>query len=54
MEDANDIRIQGDEMKGGDEYEVARKEGKIKKGKEIVRKLQPLRELRNEKRLNTT
>ena len=33
MEDANDIRIQGDEMKGGDEYEVARKEGKIKKRK---------------------
>ena len=30
IEDANDIRIQGDEMKGGDEYEVARKEGKVK------------------------
>ena len=43
-------------MKGGEGYEVARKEGKIKKrkGKEIVKKLQPLRELRNEKRLNTT
>ena len=32
-QDANDIRIQGEEMKGGEGYEVARKEGKIKKTK---------------------